>query len=136
MNTKRCTICGKEKPLTDFSIRNKQKNTYKSECKQCHNDKVKLRYYYLKDVVNEYKKCGCAKCGENRLYVLDFHHIDPSTKDGTITRMSTKYSLDRLQNEIDKCVVLCANCHREFHYLNLLNNISLKDYLKMSIKKS
>lgn len=136
MNTKRCTICGKEKPLTDFSIRNKQKNTYKSECKQCHNDKVKLRYYYLKDVVNEYKKCGCAKCGENRLYVLDFHHIDPSTKDGTITRMSTKYSLDRLQKEIDKCVVLCANCHREFHYLNLLNNISLKDYLKMSIKKS
>ena len=50
--------------------------------------------------------------------------------------MSTKYSLDRLQKEIDKCVVLCANCHREFHYLNLLNNISLKDYLKMSIKKS
>lgn len=130
MYVKKCTICGQEKPLTDFNIRNKQKNTYRSECKQCHNDIVKRRYYYLKNVVNEYKKDGCAKCGEKRIYVLDFHHIDPSTKDNTITRMSTKYSLDRLKKEIDKCVVLCANCHREFHHLNLLNNISLKDYLK------
>jgi hypothetical protein len=50
--------------------------------------------------------------------VLDYHHIDPSVKEDSVARMiSNNYRLDTVMEEITKCVVLCSNCHREFHYL-------------------
>ena len=58
----------------------------------------------------------CYKCGESRHWVLDFHHRDPSIKDGTITQMLLNSSREKLLQEIDKCDVLCANCHRDLHY--------------------
>ena len=62
--------------------------------------------------------------------MLDYHHIDPSQKEDTIARMtSNNYSLDRVMNEIQKCVCLCANCHREFHYFEKNQGISIEDYL-------
>lgn len=61
------------------------------------------------------KKCGYNKCEE----ALEFHHINPEEKDDIIARMiSNNYSLDKVEKEMQKCVVLCANCYREFHYLN------------------
>lgn len=58
-------------------------------------------------------KTPCAKCGETRLYVIEFHHIDPSEKEHTISQMR---NLDRVREEAKKCVCLCANCHSEFHH--------------------
>lgn len=56
---------------------------------------------------------GCKICGYNKcLEALEFHHIDPKQKDGNISRIT---NVDRLNKEIDKCVLLCSNCHREFH---------------------
>ena len=73
---------------------------------------------------------SCAKCGETRGYVLDYHHIDPTQKDNTIARMtSNKYKIESILSEIEKCVVLCSNCHREFHHFNNINGISLEEYL-------
>ena len=72
----------------------------------------------------------CAKCGESRGYVLDFHHIDPTQKENTIARMtSNKSNLNDIQKEVDKCIVLCANCHREFHHFEKINNLTLEEYL-------
>jgi predicted HNH restriction endonuclease len=72
----------------------------------------------------------CAKCGETRGYVLDYHHIDPSQKNQDIARMtSNNYKLDNVLNEIKKCVVLCSNCHREFHYLEERENLTIEKYL-------
>ncbi len=42
---------------------------------------------------------------------------------------SNKYRIDKVLDEIAKCIVLCANCHREFHYLNDNYQISIDDYL-------
>lgn len=132
METKVCTKCKRELPIENFHWRDKAKGTRRSECKDCHNAYMKNVYKDKKDTLQDLKsELKCAKCGENRGYVLDFHHRDPSTKGATIARMtSNNYTLDRVQKEIEKCVVLCANCHREFHHFNNTFNMSLDDYLK------
>lgn len=129
METKKCTKCKKELPLTEFYSRGNGR--YRSECKECHKSYVKGKYQERKQVINEIKQeCKCQKCGESRYYVLDFHHIDPSQKDFTISRMSAnRNDMENIKKEIEKCVVLCANCHREFHYLNEHNNLTLEEYL-------
>lgn len=132
METKICTKCQRELPLEDFHWRNKAKGTRRSECKDCHNGYMKIIYKdKVKSLQNIKANIKCAKCGESRGYVLDFHHKDPTVKEDTIARMtSNKYTLDKIQEEIDKCVVLCSNCHREFHYLSNSSNLTLDEYLK------
>ena len=54
----------------------------------------------------------CERCGETDPRVLEFHHV--GEKDAEITRLiSGGWSIKRIQKEIDKCQVLCANCHRK-----------------------
>jgi hypothetical protein len=57
----------------------------------------------------------CKVCGENNSVCLDFHHLDPTQKEYTIGSLSSKIKFEKLLLEIDKCVVLCANCHRKVH---------------------
>ena len=125
METKICTKCGLELPLEDFNWRDKAKGTRRSECKKCHSGYMKQNYQKNKDIVQEIKaKQGCAKCGDIRPYVLDFHHINPENKKERVAKLiSTHYSTTNkeIQEEIEKCVVLCANCHREWHYLQERN---------------
>jgi hypothetical protein len=55
----------------------------------------------------------CADCGETDLRVLDFDHRDPATKSATIGGLvALGHVWPRIQAEIDKCAVRCANCHR------------------------
>lgn len=132
MKTKICTKCGKELPITDFNWRNKAKGTRRSECKICHSNFMKQKYQEKKDIIQELKsKECCAKCGESRGYVLDYHHLDPKEKDNTVARLTSNTSnINNVLEEIKKCIVLCANCHREFHYLEKINNLTIQDYLK------
>ena len=78
---------------------------------------MRKKYQENKDIISDMKaNQGCVKCGDTRSYVLDYHHIDPTTKEGTIARMVSNHytSLNNeTLEEIKKCVVLCANCHRE-----------------------
>ena len=63
-----------------------------------------------------YKGGCCSVCGYDRcLRALEFHHVDPSSKDFTISNMTATWRWDMIQAELDKCVLLCANCHREEH---------------------
>ena len=64
--------------------------------------------------------------------MLDYHHINPKEKETTISRMiANRYTMDKIEVEMKKCIVLCANCHREFHYFNSLNpKLTLEEYLK------
>lgn len=62
----------------------------------------------------EYKGGCCERCGYNKsTRALQFHHLDPNEKDFTISRKS--YSIERLKKEVDKCIMVCANCHLEIH---------------------
>lgn len=131
METKICTKCHKELPITDFNWRNKEKGTRRSECKFCHSNYMKQKYQQKKNTIQNLKsQYSCAKCGEKRGYVLDYHHLNPKEKDTTIARLiSNCSSLEKTFQEIKKCIVLCANCHREFHYLENLNGITIQEYL-------
>lgn len=63
----------------------------------------------------------CSKCGYNKnLAALEFHHVNPESKEFQIDiRRLSNTSMDKLQEEIHKCILLCANCHREEHNPNL-----------------
>lgn len=84
------------------------------KCKTCWN---KYTVKKGKDKIQAYMEsrggAQCSRCGYDR-YVgaLDFHHRDPAQKDPTWSR---GWSLDKLKKELDKCDIVCANCHREIH---------------------
>lgn len=86
-----------------------------------HTDKVKAatraRKRENQKWYREYKKTlKCAMCGETYWACLDFHHTDPSIKDNIISRMvADGVGIEKIKEEIAKCVVLCSNCHRKFH---------------------
>ncbi len=84
------------------------------------------RHYLIKAVAKrrktvrrmavDYKGGKCTLCGYNRCpEALEFHHLDPSHKDFSISQRGHSRSWERVRNELDKCVMLCANCHREVH---------------------
>lgn len=130
METKICSKCNIEKPIEEFAFRDKAKGTRRAECKQCISNRQKIKYHKQKAELNEFKKQKtCVKCGENRFYLLDFHHINPDTKVDTIAKLSTHSSVKTMYEEIEKCVCLCANCHREFHWFQKENDITLEEYL-------
>lgn len=73
----------------------------------------------FKSTLVKYKGGKCEICGYNKCEgALEFHHIDPTTKDKTISQWNFNYDLDIniFLKEVDKCQLLCANCHREQHY--------------------
>lgn len=60
-------------------------------------------------------KCGI--CGYNKtLKALEFHHLDPNEKDFTFSKWDKVAKWEKLVDEVKKCVLICANCHREVHY--------------------
>ena len=58
----------------------------------------------------------CVRCGYSKYpEVLEFHHTDPLKKDFNVSKKGHCRSWERVSKEIKKCVLLCANCHRELH---------------------
>lgn len=130
METKICTKCKRELPIDQFYWRNKAKGIRRADCKDCHNGYVKIKYQEKQNKIEEFKsQLKCAKCGEMRGYVLDLHHLNPEEKDRTVSRMISNNASDEIiQKEINKCIVLCSNCHREFHYLEK-RGMTIQEYL-------
>jgi len=63
----------------------------------------------------EYKGGKCDKCGYDRCVdALEFHHVDPTKKDFTISGKS--WSFEKLKGEVEKCILVCSNCHKEIHF--------------------
>ena len=125
-----CTKCKREKSETEFGWRKKEKNIRQSWCKLCYSqyskndwktnekrrkrnhDKCKERRKRNHDIVYDYLLTHpCIVCGEKDPIVLDFDHRD--SKSHNISDMSVgAFKVITLIKEINKCDVLCANCHR------------------------
>jgi len=77
---------------------------------------VTKRRRKIKEMAIEYKGGKCCKCSYNRCNdVLEFHHLDPSKKDFNISQRGHSRSWVRVKKELDKCIMVCSNCHREIH---------------------
>ena len=64
----------------------------------------------------EYKGGKCLVCGYNKsVRALQFHHLDPTQKDFGIGAKGYTRSIEKTKEEVDKCILVCANCHREIH---------------------
>ena len=59
----------------------------------------------------------CARCSENHIACMDFHHIDPADKEYSVSALISSKMFTKAYKEIKKCIVLCANCHRKEHYV-------------------
>lgn len=132
---KTCTKCGKFKSFDSFAKRN-TKNGYQSWCTECVNEAVRAAQAEKKAFIREHKQAStCQKCGETKWYLLDYHHKDPEDKDFNIAKGHRK-NMDLLVSEIEKCITLCSNCHREFHHFERLGPITIEEYLESDWSES
>lgn len=114
---RKCVICGKE------FIPNNYKRIYCEECVPpniSNNESSKIRSRLLKHKLIEYKGGKCERCGYNKCDgALQFHHLDSDEKEFTISGKNLGITpLEEFYKEVDKCILLCANCHAEEHWTN------------------
>jgi len=85
-------------------------------CKVCTNDQTKERQRACKAKAIAYKGGCCEICSYSKYQgSLDFHHRNPEEKDFSISSLKLKKLDGIVKKELDKCMLLCSNCHREEH---------------------
>lgn len=105
---------------------------YKDRFVQRTRDRRKANRLY----VNEYKKSNiCVKCGTSNYLVLDFHHVNPSDKTKEISELVKQSNIKKIKEEIIKCQLLCANCHRIEHYKHDTIRCDYKNQIHDSVKQ-
>lgn len=125
-----CGRCKRSVSLELFNKRAKSRDGLSSWCRPCYSEYDRERYQngdkarkeknkadrleavrsYLWELFSNSK---CFDCGNRDPEVMEFDHRDPSQKSFTISHMLRSYSLKRIQAEIAKCDIVCANCHRK-----------------------
>ena len=111
-----CSRCKETKNLVAGFYTKNDKHTY-VWCKSCANKRTIEWQQQRKIEAINYKGGKCVKCGYNKYPgALDFHHLDPNQKDFDWSKMRLR-SWNKIVNELDKCVLVCSNCHRIRHHL-------------------
>lgn len=119
-----CKFCG-ETNKDKMASRGHGKR-YLGVCRKCQNEYTAYRLRENKKRALEYKGGKCIRCGYNKCYgALDFHHKNPKEKDINFKKIKCRKNFEEIKQELDKCILLCANCHREEHYNknNITNSI-------------
>jgi hypothetical protein len=132
-----CTKCGEQKPLTEYFVKDNATGRLHAQCKLCYKahrknyyaahykkygDKYRFRAKIRHHKIKQELHCkmldflidkACEICGENDLRVLDFDHLEPNQKKfGIAQAMTYGMPWEKIETEIKKCRILCANCHR------------------------
>jgi len=106
----------------------------KNAKKICGNCAVVIRRMKLKQQLVDYKGGKCELCGYNKnVKALSFHHLDPNEKEYNISKYSK--SLERLKKEVDKCQLLCMNCHAETHDKHYISTTNYKKRYQYYLEK-
>jgi transcription elongation factor Elf1 len=105
-------------PYKDLEKRRAKRREWYSKNKTSEKQHVYRRRKEILNWFEEYKKrLKCLSCGEDHPSTLDFHQKDRNSKDFSINFLvHNGYSLELIKKELEKCEVLCANCHRKVHY--------------------
>lgn len=113
---KECTKCRFTKPLKDFPVASVNKDGRAGECKTCKAIRTKKQYDERCEMLLRQFNYSCGDCGliDKRPSFFDFHHIIKETKTSEVKSIING-SIEKLQEEANKCVMLCPNCHRERH---------------------
>ena len=86
------------------------------KCLKCQAEAVQKRRDKLKILAIAYKGGECQCCGYKKFVgALEFHHVNPSEKDFGIAAKGYTRAWEKVKEELDKCVLVCANCHRKIH---------------------
>lgn len=113
--SKKCCMCGVVKPLTDFYKASRRKDGYQTQCKVCAMLYKKEKRDLVREKINKYKlDNGCVDCGYNKHpHAIEFDHLPGFEKSkGVAAMLSQYYTWEQIQKEIEKCELVCANCHR------------------------
>ena len=134
---KKCYKCQDVLPLTEFNKNKSKRDGYQYKCKEC--EKKYQKEWYKKNkkrhiwnsaknkkrrkkelrifIKNIKKQSQCKLCGENCWYCLVFHHRDENDKRFNISNVpNLGYGLNTIKQEMDKCDIVCVNCHKEIHH--------------------
>lgn len=131
---KKCVSCNENHELEMFSFKNQKENIRHNKCKNCQRLYCKKRYLLLKqtykdkakvnnekykernrEILSSYKNAiPCKDCNNfYPPYVMDFDHLPNYEKFKNLSRMkNSSYSVETIRKEIEKCDLVCANCHR------------------------
>ncbi len=135
--TKYCKRCDTTKIISEFNTRKGAKGKadgLQAYCKVCMKEYLRERYTatretYARKMVERRKSIRhqfsqlkstlcCKTCPENHPATLDFHHRDPTEKTICVAdAVSYGWGMESILAEIEKCDVLCSNCHRKSHYV-------------------
>ena len=128
---KLCPSCEKLLEYKCFSKHSKKKDGLQVYCKKCMKDKN--AFYYkngynkkqnehnrknrdkIKKLIQKVKSDNPCPCGESDFTCLDFHHLFDNKEKAISAMMSNTFGLSNVIDEIEKCCVLCSNCHRKLH---------------------
>ena len=115
-----CQICGNEFEIID-------KGWNRKYCYECspkidtsgktltHAQNITIKRRAIKEMLIDYKGGKCERCGYNKCNrALEFHHLNPQEKDFSISKHINR-NIEELKSEVDKCILLCSNCHAEVH---------------------
>jgi hypothetical protein len=158
-----CAYCGQEKELIEFVRQKRNLDGRSNICKKCESKRVteyykknpekSYRFKYrqkdlerkvidsrkrreiVKSFIHDYKKeKQCSICGYNEnTDILVFHHRDPTKKEYKISKRNAS-NPEILKKEIEKCNLLCPNCHRELHWKETQDNLK-ENVSESTIKK-
>lgn len=118
-NFKICHSCKEKKLKSEFYSRSDRREGCQPYCKKCSNKFFIERWIERKIWAIEYKGGKCVDCEASYpsfpYVIFDFHHLDPSKKDMNWSKIRLT-SIQKMKDELDKCVLLCSNCHRVRHH--------------------
>jgi hypothetical protein len=128
---KPCNVCEQTLPTTSFYKHSKTADGLATRCKECtrvgnlaarhrrsmhYAETARSRRRERLDKYAQWKsQQRCQFCPETSPCCLDLHHLDPSQKDQALANVASRWSWERLSREIEKCIVVCRNCHAKIH---------------------
>ena len=131
-SVKICCMCKLGLDTSSFKANSRKSDGLQSQCIECQKVYRKSHYQANKQKYidkakkwndeflvwwNDFKSAlSCTECGEDHPATLDFHHTDPTQKESGVSYLVNCGSKAKALAEIEKCVVLCSNCHRKHHY--------------------